>query len=390
MTSLHRFFLSFLLALGVLVSPLFLPVLRATNEPTITIRKSDALNVSFSGIGGSDGSAASKVLQNDLNLAGWFALVQPGMASFTVSGVMSGGVLQGVVKKGTELVLSKNYTGNPRIAAHQFADDIVQTLTGHRGIATSLIAFVCNRSGRKEIYMADYDGANGRQLTHDNALSVSPSLSPNGRRIAYTGYQAGYADIYVIDLTTGSRIRLVKFPGTNSGPRFGPDGNEIACTMSKDGNPEIYIVGLGGGVHRVTRGRGSKSCATWSPNGSEIIYACDETGVPQLFRVTSRGGIGQQIVTGYGYCTEPNWSPDGQRIAFNVRSGGEFVIAVLDLVSGGGARIVGKGENPVWGADSRHLAYSTGGTISLLDVPTGKSFPIIAGLGKVTEPSWSR
>lgn len=362
----------------------------SAEEPTITVRKSDALNVAFTGIGGGDGAAASKVVQNDLSLAGWFSIVQPGVASFTVSGAMAGGILQGTVKKGSEVVLSKSYTGNPRTASHQFVDDIVRTLTGHKGISTSTIAFVSNRTGRKEVYLADYDGANGRQITHDNALSVSPALSPNGRRLAYTGYQAGYADIYVIDLVSGSRIRLVKFPGTNSGARFSPDGNLLACTVSKDGNPEIYVVGAGGGARRVTRGRGAKSSAAWSPDGSQIIYACDGAGAPQLYRIPSGGGFGSLVSTGFGYCTEPSWSPDGQRLAFNVRSGGGFAVAVMDLVSGGGARIVGQGENPVWGADSRHLIYSTGSTISLLDVPTGKTVPVITGLGKVTEPTWTR
>ena len=372
-----------LLAIG-LVSPM-----QATEAPTITIRKSDVLNLAFAGIGGSEGAAISAIVQNDLKLAGWFSLVQPGLASFTVSGVSAGGVLQGKVQKGSEVVLSKSYSGSPRVAAHQFVDDIVQTLTGHKGIASSTIAFVSNKSGRKEICMADYDGANGRQITHDNGLSVSPSLSPNAHKLAYTGYQAGYADIYVIDLTTGARVRLVKFPGTNSGARFAPDGNQLACSISKDGNPELYVVGLGGGARRLTHTRGAESSPTWSPNGSEIIYASDDAGTPKLYRISSGGGSGSPVATGYGYSTEPSWSPDGQHLAFNVRSGGGFSVAVMDL-NGGNARIVAQGENPVWGADSRHLVYSTGSTISLLDVPTGKSEPVVSGLGKVTEPTWSR
>ena len=126
-------------------------LLNATEAPTITVRKSDALNISFTGIGGSEGAAASKVLQSDLNLAGWFSLVQPGMGTFSISGTFAGGVLQGRVVKAGETVLERAYQGNARAAAHHFADDIVQTLTGHRGIATSTIAFVSTRTGHKAV-----------------------------------------------------------------------------------------------------------------------------------------------------------------------------------------------------------------------------------------------
>ena len=54
---------------------------------------------------------------------------------------------------------------------------------------------------------------------------MHPSLSPDGRRIAYTGYQSGYADVYVIDIASGGRNRIVNYPGTNSGATFSPDGS---------------------------------------------------------------------------------------------------------------------------------------------------------------------
>ena len=122
--------------------------------------------------------------------------------------------------------------------AHRFADDIVETLTGNKGFSTSKIAFIATRSGKKEVYVGDYDGTNVRQLTHDGVISVHPSISPDGRRIAYTGYQSGYPDVYVIDLASGARNRIVNFPGTNSGAAFSPDGGRIAFSVSKDGNPE--------------------------------------------------------------------------------------------------------------------------------------------------------
>ena len=153
------------------------------------------------------------------------------------------------------VVLQKSCSGGPRLAAHRFADDIVETLTGHKGIASSRIAFVSTRSGRKEIYTADYDGANVRQLTHDNSISVAPALAPNGSKLAYTGYQSGYADIYLIDL--GSVLAAAsQVSGTNSGAAFSPNGGQIACTLSKDGNPELYVIGAGGGGARRLTSRG--------------------------------------------------------------------------------------------------------------------------------------
>ncbi len=160
-----------------------LAALAQAQEPaTITIRKGDTTSVALKSIAGGDGGAATKVLQNDLDLSGLFSITPPERASYIISGNANGGSLEGqVVDQRGSVVLQKTYSGGTRAAVHHFADDIVETLTGKKGIASSKIAFVATRTGRKEIYTADYDGANVRQLTNDGSISVAPALSPTGR-----------------------------------------------------------------------------------------------------------------------------------------------------------------------------------------------------------------
>ncbi|MBA2433604.1 MAG: biopolymer transporter Tol [Verrucomicrobiota bacterium] len=362
----------------------------AEDVPTITVSKGDQINLSVTPLTGAEGAAATKTVQNDLALSGYFKFGGAD-SSYIVRGSASGGSLGGqVTDHSGGTVLSKTYSNSTRENAHQFANDIIETLTGHKGLAGTKITFIATRSGKKEVYLADFDGSNVRQLTRDGTISVHPSLSPDGRRLAYTGYQSGYADVYVIDVASGARNRIVNFPGTNSGATFSPNGGELALTISKDGNPELYTVSAsGGGARRLTRTRGVESGPTWSPDGSEIIYSSDQGGSPQLYRISSSGGRGRQIATGRGYCTEPNWSPDGKKVAFNVRSGGEFQIAVLDL-AGGATRTLATGQDPAWGADSRHVIFTDGGALYMLDTVSSRKNKIVDGLGKITEPSWSR
>jgi TolB protein len=358
----------------------------AEETPTITISKSDKLSIAISGLAGGD----AKILQDDLQRSGFFNVVPAANAAFIASGSASGGGLSGSVKdRAGKDVLAKTFSGSARGKVHAFADEIVETLTGNRGFANTKIAFVGTRSGKKEIYTCDADGSNVVQLTHDNAISVGPGISPDGRRVVYTGYQSGYADVYEIDLRSGARSRIMKYPGTNTGAAFSPDGGRLAVSLSKDGNPEIYVTSAGGGgARRLTRTSGVESSPTWSPDGEEIIYSSDEHGGPQLFRISAGGGSGRAVPTGRSYCTEPNWSPDGKKVAFNTRGSG-FEVAVTDL-AGGTTRTLGEGNDPVWGADSRHLLYASGSALILLDALTGQRTTLLSGVGKISEPTWSR
>ncbi len=366
-------------------------LVRGAETPTITISKSDKIPIAIGSLGGADGAQVAKILQNDLAMSGYFNLVPATSAGFIVGGTSNGNSLAGnVTDRGGKTVLTKTFNGTARGKVHAYADEIVETLTGNKGIADSKVAFVASHTGHKEIYVADADGAGVHQLTNDGTISVGPKLSPDGSRLVYTGYKSGYADVYEIDLGSGARNRIIKFPGTNTGASYSPNGHELAVICSKDGNPELYTTGAGGGgAHRLTHTPGVESSPTWSPDGDEIIYSSDDRGGPQLYRISAGGGTGRPLSTGHSYNTEPNWSPDGKKVAFTVRDGGSFTIAILDLGSGN-VHTVASGEGPAWGADSRHLIFAEGGSLILLDAQTGQKTTLVGGLGKISEPTWSR
>ena len=93
-------------------------------------------------------------------------------------------------------VLGKQYREkateeNARIIAHRFADEIIFRLGGGiQGIAESKIVFVSSRGGNKEIWLMDYDGANQRPLTHLGSIALSPRISPDGSRVAFSAMYA--------------------------------------------------------------------------------------------------------------------------------------------------------------------------------------------------------
>lgn len=379
------------LLLGCLLPTQSVQTARAEDVPLITITKSDKIGIGLNGISGPDGATLLQLVQKDLLLAGAFSVSGPNTGAYAVSGSVSGASLHGVLadRSGKQL-LSRSYSGSIRAQAHQFANDIVAALTGSRGIAGTRLAFVSNKTGHKEIYLVDVDGSNLTQLTRDANISVAPSLSADGQRLAYTGYKSGYCDVWEVQLGSGSRSRIMKYPGINSGAAYSPDGSHIAVTLSKDGNPELYVTdSSGSSPRRLTFTPGVESSPSWSPDGREIVYSSDTGGGPMLYRISASGGSPTALRTGHGYNTEPHWSPDGKKIVFNVRGGGGFAVAILDLATGQ-VRTVGEGQDPVWGADSRHVVFAQGGSLVLLDTQTMTRSALVSGLGRVSEPTWSR
>lgn len=81
-----------------------------------------------------------------------------------------------------------------------------------------------------EVFIADANGANARNLTSHPAFDGWPAWSPDGRRLAFASNRNSSYQIFVMD-ADGSNVRLVaNTEGRATAPRWTPDGRRIAFT----------------------------------------------------------------------------------------------------------------------------------------------------------------
>ena len=303
---------------------------------------------------------------------------------------------------GDKVVMEKFYQGEKRAmrrAAHMFADDVVMRLTGRQGIAHSKLAFANNATGRKEIYIADYDGENLVRLTSDNSIDLLPRWSVDSSRIYYTTYRWGNPDMFEIDLKAGKIRPFTTFQGLNIPGGFSPDGMTMVMTLSRGEDPGIYTLNvMTKAVKKLLKGFGVSSSPTWAPDGGQVAFVSDRSGNPQLYVLDIASGKTRKL-TRFNWCDSPSWSPSGEWIVFAGRETPKekFNIFITDLTGSQIRRLTsgaGDNEDPSWSPDGRFVAFTSTRNgrreIFIMDADGSAPHPLVELKGNSFTPSWSQ
>ncbi len=352
--------------------------------------------------------------QGEVQLASWAAAPSNAemlaFGTFTVNGSQLSvtGFLDDTRNTQSPQVLGKQYSDtaspeNARRIAHRFADEIIERLGGIPGIAETTIYYVARRgSGDKEIMAMDYDGANSREITHLGTISLSPHVSPDNARVAFSSLEKlGWA-IRMYSLELHRPVAFNSPVGTTLSPAWSSSGARLAFSSDRSGDSEIYTTDASGGdLHRLTNFRGPDVSPCWNPKtNAQIAWVSGRTGLPQIYIMDSDGANVQRMTDG-GYATSPSWSPNGQFLAFawNRKYGpgapGGQDIYIMDVASKRWTQLTheaGRNDFPTWSPDGRHIAFQRQGAggqqiWSMLADGT-EQHPLTHG-GSFSEPDWS-
>ncbi|MGH8248634.1 MAG: hypothetical protein ACREUU_19670 [Gammaproteobacteria bacterium] len=266
----------------------------------------------------------------------------------------------------------------------------------------STIVFVSTRDdsasdprAAAEIYLMNGDGTHPRRITNNHAGDGFPALSPDGKRLVFDSDRlraeaepVGTSDLFVMNSDGSQVAHLIR----GSSATWSPDGKQVAyhASASGSGQPikqdpgaattdsDIFTLNVndilaekpGATARNLTRNPAAiNDDPDWSPDGKRIAYTSHavtdnprNSATAEIY-VMSADGAGQPVRLTHNTEEErgPAWSPDGARIAFMCRRGGQdFELCVMNADGSNQVQLTDNNvldATPSWSPDGKTIVF---------------------------------
>lgn len=270
------------------------------------------------------------------------------------------------------IIIEKKYSiasTGARKAAHIIADVIMLSLIGHEGDFNTKLIYVDEfgygqKNNVRKLAVVDRDGYNQRYLT-SSGLAMTPVYSIAKKSIFYSEFTGGVPRINILDVVSGTIADLSKtYPSLLSykliSPSVSQDGNNLVFTILQENNANIYNLDFTTNQFTKLTNSGLNVSSCFSPDGTHITYTTNIDGKPAIYIMASNGWNTHRITFERGHYMEPEWSPNGEWIAFTRLLNNIFSIGII-RPDGKDERILYSGydaEGPTWSPSSTQIAFS--------------------------------
>jgi Tol biopolymer transport system component len=214
-----------------------------------------------------------------------------------------------------------------------------------------------------EIYVMRPDGSKQRRITRNEHFDWVAELSPDGRTIAFQQAHEGFSTIQLVDVDDSKERTLV----AGAFPSWSPDGSSITFNAPGVGGVgDIWTIGADGtGLTNLTQTASGESRPDWSPNGQKIAFQSNRSGNQDIWIMDADGSNPVPITNSTFSDQAPDWSPSGQQILFQSnRFDPRFDVFVIDAqgVEEGLERLTdspGRDLDPNWSPDGQQIVFDS-------------------------------